>query len=117
MPAFNSVEELKAHRAIPVNFGWVVPGRVAGMASPTSPDQLAHLRAHLGVALVINLTEVPLHRRGAAMLGELAPSVFHMPLPGTRVGASCHLLPKNNCSHVKYVCALWHRPVQYDTGA
>jgi len=83
MPAPESVEELRQLRAIPVHFGWVVPGEIAGMAMPTSAFQLQCLREQLQVDLVINLTQRDLHRNAIQTLQEgEAPQLLHFPLKG-----------------------------------
>ncbi len=54
---YDLTEEERARLILP-NFGWVVPGQVAGSARPVSDDALA-LLAQRGVRALVTLTETP----------------------------------------------------------
>jgi atypical dual specificity phosphatase len=61
----------------PFGFSWVVPGRVAAHAAPSSPHELAWLRAN-GIELVLTLTEDSLPKRWVNDAGLMA---VHVPVP------------------------------------
>lgn len=60
----------------PYGFSWVVPNRVAGLAAPSSADDLVWLRRN-GVQLLITLTEDPLPKRWIDDAGLMA---VHIPI-------------------------------------
>ncbi len=61
----------------PPNFSWLVPGKVAGMALPATPEDFAALAA-MGVQTIITLTEWPLP---ADMLDAHGLTATHIPIP------------------------------------
>lgn len=83
MPAPETLDELRQLQAIPHDFSWVVADKIAGMCQPTSVLQLLRLQEQLAVRVVINLTDRDIHRNGLHLLGEGAPQLLHIPLPGT----------------------------------
>jgi hypothetical protein len=83
MPAPETLDELRQLQAIPHDFSWVVADKIAGMCQPTSVLQLLRLKEQLAVRVVINLTDRDIHRNGLHLLGEGAPQLLHVPLPGT----------------------------------
>ena len=60
----------------PYGFSWVVPGRIAGLAAPSSTEELEWLR-HNGVELLVTLTEEPLPKRWVDDAGLMA---IHIPI-------------------------------------
>ena len=61
----------------PYGFSWVVPGRIAGLAAPSSAEDLEWLRQN-GIELLLTLTEDPLPKRWIDDAGLMA---VHIPVP------------------------------------
>lgn len=61
----------------PVNFSWVMPGKLAGFSRPRQPESLAWLRSQ-GIDLILTLTENPLPR---AWVNDAGIMVVHEPIP------------------------------------
>lgn len=61
----------------PVNFSWLVPGKLAGFSRPRQPESLSWLRSQ-GIDLILTLTENPLPRTWVNDAGIL---VVHEPIP------------------------------------
>jgi len=72
---YDLTEEERLTLILP-NFGWLVPGELAGSARPMSDDALAALAAQ-GVRAVISLTEEPLP---AAALRAADLAAVHLPV-------------------------------------
>lgn len=69
-----SAEEMQQF-VIP-NFGWLVEGKIAGVARPRSEDALVLLKT-MGIRALVSLSEEPL---AADLLAELALEVEHVPV-------------------------------------
>lgn len=61
----------------PYGFSWIETGRIAGLAAPSSLDDLVWLRQN-GIEFLISLTEQPLPKRWIDEAGLMA---VHVPVP------------------------------------
>jgi hypothetical protein len=77
------VEEDEEGEVVPVRFGWVLEGRLGGMAFPT-PAHLRYLERRQRVGLVVTLTPEPLPTscRPIDTLGVRPLQFLHLPIAG-----------------------------------